>query len=114
MNNQDYPETPEHRWSRSFIPIFRRTMANLLIFLSIHGPRQLNIVMDYLTHGWSASEVCRQHAYLNRAEVHAALTYYYDCKDEIDDEIRDEWDLAKSDRQEATLPMFIADLQSAG
>jgi IS30 family transposase len=77
-------------------------------------PQAAQIVMDYLTHGWSPSEICRQHAYLNRAEVHAALTYYYDYKDEIDDEIRDEWDLAKSDRQEAKLPMFITDLQSAG
>src|SRR5215469_17557173 len=38
--------------------------------------RVAQIVMDYLTHGWSADEICRQHPFLKPAEVHAALTYY--------------------------------------
>jgi uncharacterized protein (DUF433 family) len=49
--------------------------------------RVAQIVMDYLAHGWSAEEICRQHPPLKLAEVHAALGYYYDHQPEIDSEI---------------------------
>jgi hypothetical protein len=44
--------------------------------------------MDYLAHGWSAEEMCRQHPYLTPAEAHAAMAYYYDHAEEIDQEIK--------------------------
>ncbi|HET6249911.1 MAG TPA: DUF433 domain-containing protein [Tepidisphaeraceae bacterium] len=52
--------------------------------------RVAQIAMDYIAHGWSADEMCRQHTYLNPSEVHAALGYYFDHQDEIDEEIRQE------------------------
>src|SRR5438105_12373513 len=54
--------------------------------------RVAQIVMDYLAHGWSVDEMCRQHPYLMPAEAHAALAYYYDHQEEIDGEIRAELD----------------------
>jgi uncharacterized protein (DUF433 family) len=45
------------------------------------------IVMDYLAHGWSPDEMCRQHTYLTPAEAHSAMAYYYDHHEEIDQEI---------------------------
>jgi uncharacterized protein (DUF433 family) len=53
--------------------------------------RVAQIAMDYIAHGWSADEMCRQHAYLRPAEVHAALGYYFDHQAEIDGEIRKEF-----------------------
>jgi uncharacterized protein (DUF433 family) len=61
--------------------------------------RVAQIVMDYLAHGWSAEEMCRQHPYLMPSEVHAALGYYFDHQNEIDAEIRAEWNAAQ-----ATMP----------
>ena len=52
--------------------------------------RVTQIVMDYLAHGWSPDEMCRQHPHLRLAESHAAMAYYYDHQDEIDREIQDE------------------------
>src|SRR5215831_15028570 len=49
--------------------------------------RVAQIVMDHLAHGWSAEEMCRQHPYLKPAEIHAALAYFYDHEQEIEDEI---------------------------
>jgi hypothetical protein len=49
--------------------------------------RVAQIVMDWLAHGWSADEICRQHPHLHPAEVHAAMAYYYDHSEEIDSEI---------------------------
>ena len=45
------------------------------------------IVADYLWRGWSAEEIVRQYAYLTLAEVHASLTYFFDHRDEIEDEL---------------------------
>ena len=49
--------------------------------------RVAQIAMDYLAHGWSAEEMCRQHPALKPAEVHAAMAYYFDHQAEIDREI---------------------------
>jgi len=45
------------------------------------------IVADYLWRGWSAEEIVRQYPYLALAEVHAAFTYYFDHREEIEDEL---------------------------
>lgn len=45
------------------------------------------IVADYLWRGWSAEEIVRQYPYLSLAETHAALTYYFDHREEIEDEL---------------------------
>lgn len=51
---------------------------------------RIRIVMNYLAHGWSTEEMCRPHEYLTLSEVHAALLHYWDHRDEIDSEIREE------------------------
>jgi len=37
--------------------------------------RVAQLVMDYLAHGWSVDEMCRQYPCLSLAEAHAAMTY---------------------------------------
>ena len=49
------------------------------------------IVADYLWRGWSAEEIARQYPYLNLAEVHAAMTYFFDHRDEIEAELLAEY-----------------------
>ncbi len=49
------------------------------------------IVADYVWRGWSAEEIARQYAYLTPAEVHAAMTYYFDHREEIEDELTSEY-----------------------
>ena len=63
--------------------------------------RIAQLVMDYLAHGWSAEEMCRQHEYLTPAEAHAALLYYWDHRDEVDVEIREEMDGYERERAQA-------------
>jgi hypothetical protein len=45
------------------------------------------IVADYVYRGWSAEEIARQYRYLSLAQIHAALTYYFDHREEIEDEL---------------------------
>jgi hypothetical protein len=48
------------------------------------------LAADYLWRGWSAEEIVRHYSYLTLAEVHAALGYYYDHREEIDTELLEE------------------------
>lgn len=52
--------------------------------------RIAQIVMDYMHHGWSPEEMCRQYPYLSLSEAYAAMAYYYDHQVEIDAEIEAE------------------------
>jgi hypothetical protein len=60
-----------------------------------------HIAMDYLEYGWSVDQMCRQHPYLLPAEAHAAMAYYFDHQDEIDEEIRDEVEQVTRERFES-------------
>ena len=67
--------------------------------------RVAQIVMDYVAYGWSVEEMCRQHPHLRLAEAHAAMAYYFDHQEEIDTEIRTEWEQA--DSQSVRSPFFV-------
>ena len=75
--------------------------------LRVPRTRVAQIVMDYLAHAWSPEEICRQYPYLTRAEVHAAMTYYYDHREEIDGEIRAELALAFQQRTSSPSPLLV-------
>ena len=76
--------------------------------------RVAQIVMDYLAHGWSADEMCRHHPYLTLAEAHAAMAYYFDHQDEIDREIRAEWEQAQKERVQGSRSPFYARMHAKG
>lgn len=76
--------------------------------------RIAQIVMDYYAHGWSAEEMCRQHPYLKPGEVHAALTYFYDHEQEIEDEIAKERALVEQDRNTAKRSLFFMRMRAKG
>lgn len=52
--------------------------------------RVAQIAADYMGNGWSAEEMIRQQPHLTPAEVHAALGYYHDHREEVDQEINAE------------------------
>jgi uncharacterized protein (DUF433 family) len=47
----------------------------------------MEVVLDKLGYGWSAEEIHFQHRHLSMAQIHAALSYYYDHQAEFDAEI---------------------------
>jgi uncharacterized protein (DUF433 family) len=47
----------------------------------------IEVVLDHTAYGWSADEIHREYPYLSLAQIHSALAYYFDHKQEIDDEI---------------------------
>jgi hypothetical protein len=52
--------------------------------------RVSQIVADYLAHGRSPEELCRQHPALTLCEADSAMAYYFDHQQEIDSELQAE------------------------
>ena len=69
------------------------------------------IVADYLWRGWSAEEIARQYPYLTLAEVHAAMTYYFDHRDEIENELLAEYREVEEWKKTHPTPPFLLRLK---
>ena len=59
-----------------------------------------HIALEYERLGWSADQICDAHPGLTLAQVHAAVSYYYDHKAEIDKTIRKDEEFADRLREE--------------
>jgi hypothetical protein len=100
--------------SATIYPHIEKTAGDVARLKSHPRIRVAQIVMDYLAHGWSAEEMCRQHPYLTRGEAHAALAYYYDHQHELDAEIRAESAQVEADQSKAPPSPFITRLRTQG
>ena len=76
--------------------------------------RVAQIIMDYLAYGWSVEEICRQHLYLTLAEAHAAMTYYFDHQEEIEQEIQQEWQQFQEDMSQSERSPFYSRMKAKG
>lgn len=76
-------------------------MGGCVAWLDDTNIKVLEIAMEQLAHGSSAEEIYEQHwGYLSLAQIHAALTYYYDNRAVLDQEIDQQ--LADFDRRRRT------------
>jgi uncharacterized protein (DUF433 family) len=64
--------------------------------------RVIQVALDKIAQGWSAEEIHAQYPYLSLAQIHAALSYYYDHQEELDAEIEREYEEVRQLRAEAT------------
>ena len=63
----------------------------------------IEVALDKLAHGWSPEEIHFQHPGLSLAQIHAALSYYYENQERLDTEIE------RRRREAATLATERAD-----
>lgn len=47
----------------------------------------VELVLDVLAYGWSPDEIQFQHPHLTLGQIHSALAYYWDHKEELDRDI---------------------------
>src|SRR5215213_9028724 len=47
----------------------------------------IEVAQDQIAHGWSPEEIHFQHSHLSLAQIHAALSHYYDHKAEMEAQI---------------------------
>jgi hypothetical protein len=97
-----------------YYPHIEKTAGQPARLHRVPRTRVAMIVMDYLFHGWSVDEMCRQHPYLKPAEAHAAMTYYYDHQEEIEAEIQSELDQERQARDQAAPSPFALRMRSQG
>src|SRR6266498_1820221 len=51
----------------------------------------VEVVLDKIAYGWSPEEMHRQHPHLSMAQIHAALSYYYEHQADVDAQIEKDW-----------------------
>lgn len=54
------------------------------------------LVLEHMAYGWSPEELHFQHPYLTMGQIHSALAYYWDHKEEMDRVIEE--DLARVEK----------------
>jgi hypothetical protein len=59
--------------------------------LERHARTRVAMIVADVWRGWSVEEIVRQYPYLTLAEVHAAMTYYFDHREEIENELISEY-----------------------
>jgi uncharacterized protein (DUF433 family) len=64
------------------------------------------VVLDKIAHGWSPEEIHFQHPNLSMAQIHGALTHYYENQDKADDQISAGW------KNQTSLPLRFLILSS--
>lgn len=74
----------------------------------------IEVIMDKLAHGWNPEEIHFQHPHLSLAQIHAALSYYYDNQHDIDRTIEKELQEVESMAQRANQSSLRRRLRAAG
>ena len=62
----------------------------------------IEVAAEHAAYGWEAEEIHAAHPHLARAQIHAALAFYYDHKAEMDDQMQRQMAAYQRLRSEAT------------
>jgi uncharacterized protein (DUF433 family) len=71
----------------------------------------VELVLSHLAHGWDAEDLHREFPYLSMGQIHCALGYYCDHREEIDQDIEDRRRMAEELRQQLEDPMLVERLR---
>jgi uncharacterized protein (DUF433 family) len=58
------------------------------IWIDDTGVKVIEVVLSHLAYGWSPAEIHFQYPHLSLAQIYAALAYYYDHKEALDAQIK--------------------------
>lgn len=74
----------------------------------------IELVQEYLAHGWSPEELHFQHPYLTLGQIYSALAYYWDHKEELDLDIERRLDLVARLRRASAPARFAPQVATSG
>ena len=78
-----------------------RFIARRVPIIAGTNMKVVELVMAQLAYGWSPEELHFQHPYLSLGQIHSALAYYWDHKEELDADIERRRQYAEEARREA-------------
>jgi len=95
-------------------------VLNSLIELDEHGvpwiaganTKVVEVVLDKMAHNSSPEEMHEQYSHLSLAQIHAALSYYYEHQAEVDADIERRDRYVKELRAQQTNPLTRKELES--
>jgi uncharacterized protein (DUF433 family) len=61
----------------------------------------VELVMSQKAYGWSPEELHFQHPYLTMSQIHSALAYYWEHKEELEADIQRRGEYVEKSREEA-------------
>jgi uncharacterized protein (DUF433 family) len=73
----------------------------------------VELVMAQMAYGWSPEELHFQHPYLSLGQIHSALAYYWDHKEELDADIQRRSHFVEQVRREIGRPPLAERLRAA-
>ena len=74
----------------------------------------VELVLDVMAHGWSPDEIQFQHPHLTLGQIHSALAYYWDHKEELDRDIERRLERVEEIRREVGPSKLAERLKAEG
>lgn len=74
----------------------------------------IDLVMSQIAYGWTPEEIQINHRNLSMSQIHSALAYYWDHKNELDKAIQAEIELVKKLRENQSETPFVSRLKREG
>ena len=74
----------------------------------------IELALEQHAHGWSPEELQFQHPYLSLGQIHSALAYYWDHKDDLDRDIERRLEEVDQIQQNQAASPLINRLKSKG
>lgn len=74
----------------------------------------VELVAEVRAHGWSPEEVAYQHPHLTLGQVHSALAYYWDHREEVEEDLRRRQALVEEIKAQAGDHPLVAKLRARG
>ena len=74
----------------------------------------IELVLDVMAHGWSPDEIQFQHPHLTLGQIHSALAYYWDHKEELDRDIERRLERVEDIRREVGPSKLAERLKAKG
>lgn len=74
----------------------------------------IELVLDVLAYGWSPDELQFQHPHLTLGQIHSALAYYWDHKEELDRDIERRLERVEEIRREVGPSQLVERLKAKG
>jgi uncharacterized protein (DUF433 family) len=83
-------------------------------YISGTQTKVIEIALDRIAHHWDADEIQRQHPHLSLGQIYAALAYYFDHQEELDEQIEEQIRFVEQSKAEAGESPIRAKLKALG
>ena len=74
----------------------------------------IELVLGRMAYGWSPEELHFQHPYLTLGQIYSALAYYWDHREELDQDIEQRLEFVDQVRRAMGLSPLVARLRAKG